>query len=244
MDVLGGGQSTPSPQNLPLCRGQNVGLGSPSPPHTSPALPHETQQFKTSPNFVSSPGSGVLQMNKESATALLPFITNSSFLNGVFKAFLSYLKKDQRCLSPCPFRVPPLKLPNKAKCQCQLSALTNSEPQPVSFASPAPDTHYGEPQEEPGVISSRWEEKLHSHISQPCPKSPLQQPHAPARREERQVHLEFKAPQVSKGIIIISWGTRELQAEHSFQGKLKVFTRLHSGLAKCLLLCFKMHKQG
>lgn len=68
-------------------------------------------------NFVDSPGSVVLQLNKDPATSLLAFIIKRSFLNGVLKMVLSDLKRDRRPLFPALFRIPPLKLPNKAKCQ-------------------------------------------------------------------------------------------------------------------------------
>lgn len=63
-------------------------------PNTNPALSDETEKFKYNPNFVGSFGPVVLQLNTDSATSLLAFILNSSFLNGVFKMVLSYLKNN------------------------------------------------------------------------------------------------------------------------------------------------------
>lgn len=62
--------------------------------HHKSALSDETGKFKYKPNFAGSLGSVVLQLNRDSATSLLAFIINSSFLNGVFKMVLPYLKKD------------------------------------------------------------------------------------------------------------------------------------------------------
>lgn len=81
-------------QILPLSQRSNVGRSSPVKPNTNPALSDETEKFKHKPNFVGSLGSVALQLNKDSPTSLLAFIINSSFLNGVFKVVLSYLKKD------------------------------------------------------------------------------------------------------------------------------------------------------
>lgn len=153
-----------------LSQSRNTRPSSPANPNTNPALSDETGKFKYKPNFVGSLGSVVLQLNKDSATSLLAFIINSSFLNGVFKMVLSHLKKDWRRLSPSLFRIPPLKLLNKAKCQHQLSALTTSVLQPVSCASLVPDIHAGEPyvgascSREQAMISSHCEENLCFHI--------------------------------------------------------------------------------
>lgn len=81
-------------QILSLSQSGNAGPSSPAKANTNPALADETEKFKYKPNFIGSLGSVVLQLNKDSATSLLAFIINSSFLNGVFKTVLSYLKKD------------------------------------------------------------------------------------------------------------------------------------------------------
>lgn len=205
-------------QILSLSQSSNTGPSSSAKLNTNPVLSDETEKFKNKAKFVGSLGSVVPKLNEDSATSFLAFIINSSFLNGVFKMVLSYLKKDWRYLSPSLFRIPPLKLLNKAKCQHQLSALTNSVLQPVSFAPPF--LTEGEPcvgascSREQAVISSRCEENLCFYIPASLAQSHLCCSHVPkrgGRKAGRKVRLEFKAPQVSKEIIIISGEAWALQ---------------------------------
>lgn len=86
------------------------------------SLPDETEKFKH--EATASRGSVPLQLNNDSATALLAFIINSSFLNGALKMVLSSLKKGcslSQSLSESLF----WSTQTRPRCQQQLSAPTN-----------------------------------------------------------------------------------------------------------------------
>lgn len=185
----------------------------PNPPQIQP-FQMKQESSNTNQSLCCVVFSAVLQLNQGSAPSLLAFIINSSFLNGVLKMVLCYLKKRLKVSFSISFQNPLSEAPKQGQMSPSAFSSNNSVPQPLSFAFPRSwhDIPTGEPDvgaacsREQAVISSRCEEN--TCISTPQRvwlKVTSAAATANARgKESHEVRLEFKAFQDLEEIIIIS----------------------------------------
>lgn len=140
--MLGYSQSTPSSAGL-LRYGKFDPFPKAETRDPAPANPPQIQPFQmkqessnTNQSLCCVVFSAVLQLNQGSAPSLLAFIINSSFLNGVLKMVLCYLKKRLKVSFSISFQNPLSEAPKQGQMSPSAFSSNNSVPQPLSFAFP------------------------------------------------------------------------------------------------------------
>lgn len=135
----------------------------------------------------------------------------------------------------------------------QLSALTNGAAAGVSFASPVPDTptyKVQSPAQDRAAPESSGDFILLGGKPAPVRPSKIHTKSPPlsvTRRSEegknrRKLHLKFRGFKRNHNKFRGSLGTPNVTNSCHLQRKLKVFTKLHTGLENCLHFSFNMHK--